>query len=457
MGQTPLNRRTVLRGFGAAIALPMLEAMEPALATAADLASSPEGAATALAPKRMAFLYIPNGVNMREWTPASEGPLSELPAILKPLAHQRDNLLVLSGLGQHNAAALGDGGGDHARASASFLTGVHVKKTDGADIRTGISADQIAAMKIGRATRFPSLELGIERGLNAGGCDSGYSCAYSSNISWRSESVPAAKEVNPRVVFDRLFGSPDSTESAEGRKKRDAYQKSILDFVNEDAKKLSNRLGRGDRRKLGEYMTAIREMEILLEKSANIGDVDPPPGAVRPAGLPGNYEQHVRLMCDLIALAFQGDLTRVCTFILANDGSNRSYSNIGVPDGHHDLSHHGHNPEKLRKIKEINTFHVKQFAYLLDKLASVRETNGQTLLDNSMIVYGGGIGDGDRHNHDDLPILVAGKGGGTIKPGRHIRYRNNTPLNNLYLAMLERVGAPLDGFGDSSGPLWNLG
>jgi hypothetical protein len=442
-----ISRRAVLRGLGTAVALPWLEAMAPA----ADLA----GGSARSSPRRMAFLYVPNGAHMQAWTPKEEGDGLELPFILEPLEPFKDDLLVLSGLAQDGAAAHGDGGGDHARSLACFLTGVHPLKTD-SNIRAGVSVDQVAAQKIGHKTRFPSLELGIDRGAQSGACDTGYSCAYSSNISWRTPTTPMAKEVNPRLVFDRLFASPAPGVSGSERAKRDLYRRSILDFVSEDAGQLKNRLGTNDRRKLDEYLTAVRELETRVasaEKGVPAPDL---PGDVhRPAGIPQDFREHIRLMTDLMVLAFQGDVTRVSTFMFANEGSNRSYSFIEVPEGHHDLSHHGGDKAKHEKIKKINRFHVEQFAYFLGKLKSIPEGEG-TLLDNMLIVYGSGIGDGNRHNHNELPILLAGKGGGTIKTGRHVRYARNTPLNNLYLSMLDRLGAPVDRLGDSTGPLPKL-
>lgn len=444
-----ISRRTVLRGLGAAVALPWLEAMAPA----ADLTGA--GGTIRALPKRMAFLYVPNGAHMQAWTPEKEGADFELPFILDPLKPFKDDLLVLTGLAQDNAAAHGDGGGDHARALATFLTGVHPLKTD-ANIRAGASVDQVAAQKIGQRTRFPSLELGCDRGAQSGACDTGYSCAYSSNISWRTPTTPMAKEVNPRLVFDRLFASQRQGESGADRAKRDLYKRSILDFVAEDASQLTRRLGTDDRRKVDEYLTAVRELELRV---ANAGSKGPSSEAVqgfhKPSGIPQDNQEHLRLMGDLMVLAFQGDATRVSTFMFANEGSNKSYSFIGVPEGHHDLSHHGGDSKKHEKIKKINKYHIEQFAYILGKMKAVREGEG-TLLDNVMVVYGSGIGDGNRHNHNDLPVILAGKGGGTVKTGRHVKYPTNTPMNNLYLSMLDRIGAPIESLGDSTARLPKL-
>jgi hypothetical protein len=427
------------------VALPWLEAMMPR-----TLLGAP---APAVAPRRMAFLYVPNGIDMANWTPAAEGALTALPLTLQPLAPVQKDLLVLSGLTLDKARANGDGGGDHARAMAAFLTGRQPRKTHGADIRAGISVDQFAAERIGKTTRFASLEVGCEGGKNSGNCDSGYSCAYSANLSWRAESSPVAKEINPRLVFERLFTAPAGGDDKALRRQR--YKQSILDFVGEDARQLKNKLGGTDQRKLDEYLSGVREIEQRLGRAEKTFEVASPAGAVRPTGIPKDYREHLRLMADMLVLAFQVDLTRVSTFVFANDGSNRSYRDYGVSEGHHDLSHHGGHKEKKAKIQQINQFHIEQLAYLLGRLKSVQEGNG-TLLDNSMIVYGSGISDGNRHNHDELPILLAGKGGGTLKTGRHVRYPKNTPLMNLYLCLLDRVGIHVDSFGDSKGRLTGL-
>jgi hypothetical protein len=408
------------------------------------------------APVRMAFLYIPNGVHMRAWTPAEPGARFAMPPTLQALEPFREDLLVLSGLTQRNAAPLGDDGGDHARSLACFLTGVHPLKTDGANLRAGISIDQVAARELGRHTQLPSLELGIDPSAQSGNCDSGYSCAYSSNISWKSASMPMAKEIDPRLVFDRLFGSSFSGGATVPRLESQRYQRSILDFVLEDARQLRERLGRNDRRKIDEYLSSIREIELRIGAAATRAPSRPAPASTmaRPGGIPKDLPEHIRLMLDLLALAFQADVTRIATFMFANEASNRSYPFLNVPDGHHDLSHHGGDAAKHEKLKAINGFHVEQFAYLLGKLKSLREAEG-SLLDHVMIVYGSGISDGDRHNHDDLPILLAGKGGGTIQPGRHLKY-DAQPLNNLYLSMLDRMGVAIERHGDSTGRLARL-
>ncbi|MFO0876945.1 MAG: DUF1552 domain-containing protein [Gemmataceae bacterium] len=440
-----LSRRTVLRGLGAAVALPWLEAMGPVVARPAGTPTR----RTPTAPTRIAFLYVPNGKNMVDWTPKQEGANFDLPAILEPLRPVKEQLLILSNLTADKARANGDGGGDHARALAAFLTGCQPRKTDGTDIRAGVSVDQVIASRLADQTRLPSLEIGAEHGAMAGNCDSGYSCVYSSTMSWRSATQPLPKEVNPKLVFERLFGSQDA-----GRTRRDAIRKSILDFVREDSRDLTQKLGPNDRRKLDEYFTSIRDLELRIARAEKLPPVKAPEG-FKPTSIPAVYQDHLRLMCDLIVLAFQADITRVCTFVLANEGSNRPYREIGVPEGHHDLSHHGNDVKKKAKIRDINKFHVSQLAYLLGKLQGIREGEG-TVLDHSMIVYGSGNSDGNAHNHDDLPILVAGKGGGTLKTGRHLKYARETPLTNLWLSLLDRMNIKMPVLGDSTGHLPGL-
>lgn len=442
-----LDRRTFLKGLGTAMALPVLEGMSPMKALAAL------GPAK-VAPTRMAYLFVPNGVNMSAWRPGAEGALTTLTETLAPLEKVKSSVSVLSGLTQHHAFGNGDGAGDHARSTACFLTGVQPYKTSGANIKVGMSADQLAASRMGGKTKFASLELGCERGGQNGDCDSGYSCAYSSNISWRSENTPVAKEVNPRLVFERLFGSGSGDEQKEARTRRDLFRQSILDFVIEDAVKLKGQLGKGDGRKLDEYFQGVREIETRLQKFENTQAAAIAAGTARPGGIPADYGEHIRLMGDMMVLAFQTDLTRVSTFMLANDGSNRSYASIGVSEGHHDISHHGGDAEKLAKKKKIDHFHVEQLAYILGRMQEVREGDG-TLLDHTMLVYGAGISDGDRHNHDDLPILLCGGASG-LKGGRHVKYENQTPLNNLYVSMLDRMGFPGEKLGDANGRLNGL-
>lgn len=440
-----LGRRTFLRGMGAAVALPFLDAMTPAFAAASRI-----GAANT--PRRVAFVYVPNGIIMKDWTPAAEGSAFEFTRILKPLEPCRQNLLVLSGLTQNAGRALGDGPGDHARAAASFLTGIHPKKTSGADISLGVSVDQIAAQKVGSATRFASLELGCEDGRLVGNCDSGYSCAYSNSIAWRSSTTPLPPEVNPRAVFERLFG--DASETPEVRAKRLAYNKSILDFVLDDTQKLKGDLGRTDRRKLDEYLDAVREIERRIEQAEH-DSTQFTPTIEKPAGVPVEFADHVHLMFDLMTLAFQADLTRISTFMICREGSTRTYREIGVSDAHHPLTHHRGNPEWIEKVTKINCFHLEQFAYFINKLKSTPDGDG-TLLDRMMVVYGSGLSDGNQHTHNDLPAIVAGRGNGALRPGRHVRYPKETPMNNLYVALLDHMGVPPEKIGDSTGELEHL-
>jgi hypothetical protein len=411
------------------------------------------GAPGAKAPLRMAFLFIPNGAHMPAWTPATEGADFELPSTLEPLAKLRDKFMVLTGLSHDTGFPHGDGAGDHARSAATFLTGVHPVKTDGKGIRAGISVDQIAAEKLGRSTQFASLELGCEEGKLAGSCDSGYSCAYSNNISWKSPTSPTGKEVNPRQLFDRLFGNGRVEDTTQSRAKRDLERRSILDLVSQDAKSLKRRLGKDDDRKLDEYLTGIREIEARIENADEELFVED--RMARPRGVPREYAKHARLMGDLLTVAFQSDMTRVASWMFANEGSDRNYRELDIDGGHHSLSHHQGEDDKQQKIARINRYHMEQFAYFLERLNSIREGNG-TLLDNTMIVYGSGLGDGNRHNHDDLPIVVAGGGAAGFKLGRHVRYENGTPLMNLYLSMLHTAGIDVDAVGDSTGQLQGL-
>ncbi|MBI3880996.1 MAG: DUF1552 domain-containing protein [Verrucomicrobia bacterium] len=440
-----LSRRTLLRGLGATLALPWLEAMGPLTGWAGG--NTP---ASKAAPNRMAFLYVPNGKNMADWKPV-EGELNELPSILQPLAEHKRDFSILSGLTADKARANGDGGGDHARALSAFLTGMQPRKTDGTDIRAGVSVDQVAATRIGDQTRLASLEIGTEAGSMAGNCDSGYSCVYSSTMAWHSATQPLPKEVNPKLVFERMF----SAGSTQERARRNAQRQSVLDLVKDDFAELNGKLGRHDQRKLDEYFAAVRDLEVRIERAAKFPEPKAPENFAQPAGFPPGFEDHIRLMCDLMVLAFQTDTTRVCTFVIANEGSNKPYPFIGVKEGHHDLSHHGGSEEKKAKIAQINKFHTTQLAYLLGRLKSVKEGDGN-LLDHCMITYGSGNADGNAHAHNDLPILVAGRGCGTLKPGRHVVHPNETPLNNLWVSLLNRMDIQTQQLGDSTGELKNL-
>lgn len=442
------SRRTLLKGLGVSMALPWMESLSVAGETVVG------GKVAASIPKRMGFIFVPNGVHPRDWHPKRQGYDFDLTPILKPLSRVQDDLCVLSGLTHDKGRSNGDGPGDHARSASVFLTGAQPRKTSGANIRSGISVDQVAAQSIGHNTRFASLELGCEDGRTAGSCDSGYSCAYSSSISWSSEDAPVGKETNPRLTFERMFAKDQKGQTGKSQARRDALQKSILDFIGDDAKRLQKRLGKNDQRKLDEYLTGVREVERRVTRTEDVElnlDLNYP----IPSGVPKDYGDHVRLMCDMMVLAFQTDSTRVASFMFANASSNRSYRTIGVPDGHHDLSHHGDKEDKLDKIRKINIFHTTQLAYLLEKMKTIREGDG-TLLDNSMIVYGSAIRDGNRHDNGNLPVILAGRGGGTIDPGRHITYEEETPMCNLFMSLLDRMECAPQFHGDSTGYLGKL-
>lgn len=446
--RSKLARRFFLKGVGATMALPLLDSMLPGASKAA------EAAMQSVARNRLGFVFFPNGANMEQWTPQSKEDNFELSPTLAPLSKIKHKLNVMSELSQNQGAAHGDGGGDHARSAAVFLTGVHPVKTGGADIRAGVSIDQIVASQIGSQTKLPSLEIGIERGRNAGDCDSGYSCAYSGTVSWKTPTTPMAKEISPKLVFERLFGS--GTDSIEGQKRRNHFRKSILDAVGADAAKLNTKLGQGDRRKMDEYFTSVREIEQRIERSqAETKQIDIPSLKLE-EGVPKDLSEHQRQMYDLMLLAFQTDTTRVATFMVANEGTNRSYPMIGVNDGHHHLSHHQRKQDWLKQIAQIDKYLVENFAYFLEKMDSIQEGDG-TLLDHSMIVYGGAISDGDRHNHNELPIILAGGGSGSIKTGRHLVYPKDTPLNNLFLSLIDLMQVKdVERFGDSTGRLDRL-
>ncbi len=439
-----LPRRTFLRGVGTTLALPFLDAMLPAFGATRALAAKPV---------RLGFVYVPCGIIMDRWTPAGDGRDFGFAPIMKPLEPFRQQLLVLSGLAQENGKPLGDGPGDHARAGATFLTGVHPKKTEGADIHAGISADQIAAKELGHATQLASLEISLEAPGLVGNCDSGYSCAYSNTISWRTPTTPMPMEVNPRAVFERLFGDGESTDAAD-RLARARQDRSILDFVRDDVKRLEPGLGSRDRSKLDEYLDAIRDIERRIQKAEEQSAM-PLPTIERPTGMPDTFEEHCKLMMDLQVIAYQADLTRVTTFMIAREGSTRSYRAIGISDGHHPLTHHQGDKEKIDKVARINTHHVEMFAYLLNKLRATPDGDG-SLLDHSMVLYGSSISDGNMHTHVDLPLVLAGGGGGKVKGGRALRYSKETPMTNLLLTMLDKAGVKTEKLGDSTGEIEHL-
>lgn len=454
IARTPaLSRRTVLRGMGVAMALPWLEAMAGgSKAMAGVTGMTTAGLRTApTAPVRMAFVFAPNGVNYPAWAPTGVGKAYEFSQTLQPLAKVREHVNVITGLTLDKARANGDGPGDHARSSASFLTGAQARKTAGNDIQLGMSVDQFAARQVGSGTRLPSLELGCELGQPTGNCDSGYSCAYSSNISWADETTPVPKSVDPALVFERLFGTDADAERRAAQLRRRA---SVLDFVLADSKRLERNLGVGDRQKLDAFQTSVREIERRVQgaRAEGADAPTPPDGYTPPAGVPRKFSEHIDLMFDMMLLAFRMDLTRVSTFAMANDGSNRTFPEIDIRDGHHHLSHHQNNADMIDKIRRIDRFYLERYAAFVDRLAATPEGDG-TLLDNCMVMYGCGISDGNRHNHEDLPIVLAGRGGGAIDTGRLVATGRETPLCNLYVSMLERAGCDVASFGDSTGNL----
>ncbi len=439
-----LSRRTILRGVGTALALPWLDAMMPAAKAAKSTAGAPA--------VRLAFVYVPNGIIPGAWTPTVEGANFEFTRTMKALEPFRDHVVVVSGLAQINGRALGDGAGDHARAGATWLTGVHPKKTEGAGIHAGISADQVAAKEFGKSTQFASLEIGLESPSLAGGCDSGYSCAYSNTISWRGPTTPNPVEINPRAVFERLFGEGDSTDP-KARMRNFKEQGSLLDYITGDIDRMETNLGPRDRGKLTEYLDSIRDVERRIQMAEEQNDSMKVPLIERPAGVPAEFEDHAKLMMDLQAIAFQADLTRVITFMMAREGSDRSFRQIGISDGHHPLTHHQNDPEKIEKVTQINSYHVKMLAYYLEKLRSTPDGDG-SLLDHSMVLYGSSICDGNAHTHHDRPLVLVGGAAGQLKGGRHLRYPKETPMNNLLLTILDKAKVPVpEKLGDSTGEL----
>ncbi|MDX1952480.1 MAG: DUF1552 domain-containing protein [Verrucomicrobiota bacterium] len=442
-----LSRRRFLRGLGACMALPAMESVLTSALQAAGpaVASTPGGA-----PVRMAYVYFPNGAHQSHWWPTGEGANFEFAKTMQPLAGLKNRVQVIGGLDHIHATAGQDGAGDHARANGTFLTGVRVKKTAGGDIHAGVSIDQVVAEKVGHLTRFPSLELTCDAVRKSGNCDSGYSCAYQHNLSWRSPTVPMAPEPNPRFVFERLFGAGEIGERRKNIQMRQAQQRSILDFVLEDARSLQKQLASRDKQKLDEYLTSVRELEKQIEQAEKFKDT-PDPAVQTPEGIPGNFEEHMRLMYSMMVLAFQTDSTRIATFLLAGDGNNRAFPHINIPEGHHYLSHHQNKADMMEKVAEIDLWYMKQFAWFLQKMEETKDLDGRSLLENSMIVYGCGNSDGNRHTHVNLPIVLAGGGGGLLKPGRFVK-AGGVPMSNLLLSLADRMGAKgLERFGDSTG------
>ena len=436
-----LPRRTFLRGMGATLALPLLDAMAPALSAMAKTAANPI--------RRLGCVYVPQGENMFLWPPKGEGTNFELSPILSPLEPFRDQLFVPTGLAHRMAEAMGDGNGEHSRASGVWLNGVHPKRTERADVRAGTTIDQIAARELGKDTQLPSLEIALENSFVVGNCDNGYSCIYTNTISWRTPTTPLPMEHNPRVVFERLFGEGGTAAQRLQRLKED---RSVLDAVTEEIARLQRTLGPGDRTRVDQYLDAVREIERRIQRAeAQAGESTLPPTLDRPVGIPESFDEHAKMMYDLQALAFQADITRVFTFLIGREQTNQSYPEIGVNEPHHSMSHHAHDPEKLKNYAKIGTYHVQLLAYFLDKLRSTPDGDGN-ILDHSMILFGSGISDGDQHSHVDLPLVLAGGAMG-MKQGRHLRYPAYTPMANLFMSMLDKLGIPAETMGDSTGQL----
>lgn len=442
-----VDRRRFLKGLGACLALPALESLKPL-----TLLAENGKAVAAAAPRRMAFLYFPNGAHQGHWWPSGEEKDFVLNRTMQPLETIKHKLQVISGLDHRNATPGPDGAGDHARANGTFLTGVRVKKTAGGDIKAGVSIDQLVAQQIGHLTRFPSLELSCDAVRKSGNCDSGYSCAYQFNLAWRSPTTPVAPEPNPRLVFERLFGAGPAGQRKEHLKMRQQQQRSILDFVLDDAHTLQRQLTARDKQKLDEYLTSVREIEKRIASAERFG-APPDPAVDTPPGIPPSFQEHMRIMYEMLALAFQTDSTRIATLLLAHDGSNRAFPDIGIPEGHHYLSHHRNNEEMMEKIARIDQWYIQQFAWFLNKLEQTKDIDGKSLLDNSMIVYGCGNSDGNRHTHVNLPIILAGGGGGTLQTGRYLKL-DGIPMSNMLMTLADRMGAKsVDQFGDATGKL----
>jgi hypothetical protein len=447
-----LSRRRFLRGLGACMALPAFESLHPLSLLARPAATTVAGAAAKTAPVRMAFLYVPNGIIPSGWWPEGDGGSNfQLPSTLQPLEKMRDKIQIISGLEDISANPGADGGGDHARAGGTFLTGVRIKKTSGSDIHAGVSIDQLVAQQIGNQTRFSSLELSCDAIRKAGDCDSGYSCAYEYNLSWKSPNQPVTPETNPRLAFERLFGAGSPSERAANLKRRQLEQQSILDFVMDDADAIQKQLSGRDQEKLDQYLTSVRELEQRIQKAERMPV--PNPAMDAPSGIPPQFSEHLQLMFDTMVLAFQTDSTRIVTMLMAAEGSNRIFSDIGVSGGHHTLSHHRNVPEIIAKVKQIDLWYAQQLGKFLEKMDATKDVDGNSLLHNSMIVYGSGNADGNRHTHTNLPILLAGGGGGTLRTGRYVK-TEPTPLANLFLSMADRMGAKgIERHGDSTGRL----
>jgi hypothetical protein len=465
-----LSRRNFLRGVGATIALPALESFMPRLSAATLAEAAAAGAVTPSgAPLRLAFFQFANGTIPAKWFPTGEGREFALNETMEALGGVKNHIQVLGGLALEPATAGPDGAGDHGRAGGSFLTGVRVKKTQGADFRAGISIDQVIAQQVGHATPFKSLEISCDTLRTAGDCDSGYACAYQHNMAWISPTAPVAPEVNPRMLFERLFGSGSPAERKQNLLMRQRQQRSILDYVVNESRSIGRELaatstaarGAGgltarDKEKLDQYLTSVREIEQRIERAEKTATERPTPGIDTPAGIPSSFAEYLRLQMDMLHLAFETDNTRVATFLMAGEGSNRSFEEIGIPDGHHYCTHHGNKPDLVAKTLVIEKWYTTQFGYFLEKMAKTKDVDGKSLLDNSMILYGCGNADGNRHTHANLPIILAGSGGGILDAGRYVKHEP-APLTNLYLSLADRMGVKgVERFGDSTGRLANI-
>jgi hypothetical protein len=450
-----LDRRRFLRGLGACVALPAFASLHPVRLLAGPAAAEAKLAVTATgAPLRAAFIFFPNGAIPAAWWPEGKDVGFKLSRTLQPLEKSKELVQILGGLNHKTAEPGPDGAGDHARGNGTFLTGVRLNKSD-TKIRAGVSIDQLLAKQLGHLTRFPSLELTCDAERKTSGCDSGYSCAYQYNISWSSPTTPVTPEANPRLVFERLFGTGAPGERRANLQRRQQEDRSILDLVLEDAHSMERRLDAQDKRKLDQYLTGVREIETRIEKTERFGATKDP-AVETPVGIPADYAEHMQLLYDLLVLAFQTDSTRVATFLLSHDGSNRSFDHIGISEGHHDLTHHQNRKEWIDKVADIDLWYVKQFAKFLEKLQETKEVDGKTLLHNSIILYGSGNADANRHTHTNLPMLLAGAGGGALTPGRYVQH-DSKPATNLLLRVAHSFGVRgLERFGDSTGPLENL-
>ncbi len=440
LSKLALPRRTFLRGMGATLALPFLDAMVPAMTAMARTAAQPV--------RRLGFMYVPNGATMASWIPSSQGEGFELPPTLRPLEPFKKYVFVPSGLDQKEANAKGDGNGEHTRAAAAWLSGMRPKHTEGADVQLGITADQLAAQELGKTTLLPSLEIALEQNYLVGNCDNGYSCAYWNTMAWRTPTTPLPMQTNPRVVFETMFG--DAGTPAE-RLAEIGKDRSILDWVMGDVARLDRTLGNSDRTRVSQYLESLREVERRIQAAERQNGESVLALPKRPVGIPETFQEHARLMFDLLLLAYQADITRVFTFQLGREQSNRPYPEVGVPESHHSISHHQHQAVKFAQHAKINTFHIEQLAYFVNKLQATPDGDG-SLLDHVLLLHGSGISDGDAHRHEDLPLVMAGGGAGRLKGGRHVRY-NAQPMSNLLLGILDKVDVRVDHLGDSTGRL----